>query len=102
MFKLKGIGEKMRLIFQVKPKISNANHWYTISSSPHLQFSRCSIFAVAATNRSAFKKLFVKSKMQAPLSIQRFKHLVEIGPGFWNIRSSFTFLMGLVDIGTHM
>jgi hypothetical protein len=26
---------------------------------------------------------------------------IEIGPGFWNLRGSFTFAMGLVDIGTH-
>jgi len=28
--------------------------------------------------------------------------LVEIGPGFWNIRAGFKMLKGLVDIGTHM
>ncbi len=27
---------------------------------------------------------------------------VEIGPGFWNLRSSFTMACGLIDIGTHM
>lgn len=26
---------------------------------------------------------------------------IEIGPGFWNLRASFTFLLGAVDIGTH-
>jgi hypothetical protein len=31
-----------------------------------------------------------------------FTHLVEIGPGFYNIRSSFKLLCGLVDLGTHM
>jgi len=30
------------------------------------------------------------------------KALVEIGPGFWNIRGSFKMLLGLVDVGTHM
>lgn len=28
--------------------------------------------------------------------------LIEIGPGFWNIRGSFTFCCGLIDIQTHM
>eukprot|EP01111_Echinosteliopsis_oligospora_P005544 TRINITY_DN1894_c0_g1_i1.p1 TRINITY_DN1894_c0_g1~~TRINITY_DN1894_c0_g1_i1.p1 ORF type:complete len:279 (-),score=77.50 TRINITY_DN1894_c0_g1_i1:74-910(-) len=27
---------------------------------------------------------------------------IPIGPGFWNIRGSFKFLLGLIDIGTHM
>jgi hypothetical protein len=27
---------------------------------------------------------------------------VQIGDGFWNLRSSLTFLVGLVDVGTHM
>lgn len=26
---------------------------------------------------------------------------IEIGPGFWNLRSSLTFVFGMVDIGTH-
>lgn len=26
---------------------------------------------------------------------------IEIGPGFWNLRGSFTFAAGLIDIGTH-
>ncbi len=26
----------------------------------------------------------------------------EIGPGFYNLRASFTFACGLIDIGTHM
>lgn len=28
--------------------------------------------------------------------------LVEIGPGFWNLRGSFTFAEGFEDLGTHM
>jgi len=28
--------------------------------------------------------------------------LFEVGPGFWNIRTSFKIIIGLVDIGTHM
>jgi len=28
--------------------------------------------------------------------------LIEVGPGFFNIRGSFSFALGLVDIGTHM
>jgi hypothetical protein len=31
-----------------------------------------------------------------------FKSLVEVGPGFWNVRGSFKIVLGLVDIGTHM
>jgi hypothetical protein len=30
------------------------------------------------------------------------KKLIQIGTNFWNIRGSFNFLFGLVDIGTHM
>ena len=31
-----------------------------------------------------------------------FNHLIEVGPGFYNIRSSFKLLCGLIDLGTHM
>ena len=34
--------------------------------------------------------------------MQSFRHLVEIGPGFWNLRASFCLLGGLIDVGTHM
>ncbi|KAJ3118577.1 hypothetical protein HDU96_000529 [Phlyctochytrium bullatum] len=30
------------------------------------------------------------------------KHWKEIGPGFWNLRGSFSYVFGLVDIGTQM
>jgi hypothetical protein len=30
------------------------------------------------------------------------KHFIEVGPGFYNMKGSFTFLGGLVDIGTQM
>jgi len=30
------------------------------------------------------------------------KSLIEIGPGFWNLRASFTFAFGAIDIGTQM
>jgi hypothetical protein len=33
---------------------------------------------------------------------KRFTHLKEIGPGFWNLRGSFTVALGMADIGTHM
>ncbi len=32
----------------------------------------------------------------------QFKNLIEVAPGFWNLRGSFTFGFGLIDIGTHM
>jgi len=31
-----------------------------------------------------------------------FKHLIEVGPGFWNIRGHFKVIAGLLDIGTQM
>jgi len=37
-----------------------------------------------------------------PTGSSPFKHLVEIGPGFWNLRGSFTLAAGMVDIGNHM
>jgi len=32
----------------------------------------------------------------------KFKYLIEIGPGFWNIRGSYKLAKGLIDIGTQM
>jgi len=29
-------------------------------------------------------------------------NIVEVGPGFWNVRGSFAIMGGIVDIGTHM
>jgi len=31
-----------------------------------------------------------------------FRSLIEIGPGFWNIRGQFKIFIGIIDIGTHM
>lgn len=35
-------------------------------------------------------------------STEELKYFQEIGPGFYNVKTSFTVLFGLLDIGTHM
>lgn len=37
-----------------------------------------------------------------PQNQSPFRHLVEMGPGFWNLQGSFKVAGGLVDIGNHM
>eukprot|EP00668_Euglena_longa_P011545 GGOE01013952.1.p1 GENE.GGOE01013952.1~~GGOE01013952.1.p1 ORF type:complete len:295 (+),score=91.90 GGOE01013952.1:37-885(+) len=34
--------------------------------------------------------------------MEKFEHLVAVGPGFYNIRAPFKLAFGLIDIGTHM
>lgn len=36
------------------------------------------------------------------MAVPQQRALVEIGPGFWNIRGSYKILVGLIELGTHM
>ena len=48
------------------------------------------------------KRKSLSLSCKTPRTPDTYRHLVEVGDGFWNVRGRFTVLGGMLNLGTHM